>query len=96
MNYPMMPQTELEGRMLINAFGVPEKATLPKFAWRYYDWCVDQGFDAEAWIKHVDEKRPPQLSFSECILGCLWQDECDRHKNGDTVPPWKAPEGYQE
>lgn len=93
---PLLPRNEFEGRMLENAFGIAEKSILPKACWVYYDWCAGQGFDMNAWVKHIDELRKPQLSFSENLFGCLWKDECDRYRRGDPCPPSSPPEGYQE
>lgn len=47
----------------------------------------------EAWIKLADEKRAPQLNFSENIEVALWADECKRFHRGEHVPPWEEPEG---
>ena len=86
-------RSELVGRMLLNCFNVEEIAVLPQGCWRYYDWCVEQGLDMIAWVKTADERRSPELTFSENLLGCLWRDECRRFKAGENLPPWKEPEG---
>lgn len=88
--------SELIGRKLKNCFDVEETAILPKFTWRYYDWCVDQCFDMDSWIVSADRARAPQLTFSENIQVALWADECKRFHRGELIPPWKEPEGCAE
>jgi len=88
--------SELIGRKLKNCFGVEEIAAISRDSWRYYDWCVEQGFDMDAWVEMVDELRPHQLTFSEVLEGAFWKDECKRFHRGEHVPPWEEPEGCFE
>ncbi len=84
------------GRVLKNAFGIDETAIMNGIYWEYLDWGTEQGFDNEAWVKHVDEKRPHDTSFGHHLTFAIWHDMCNRYRRGDPYPFDRPPNGYQE
>ncbi len=99
MNYlkaPLTPSYEPIGRSLTNEFGQKETVVLHKNYWDYYDWLVDEGFDMDEWVARAVLIRPHDLCLSEHIMLCLWQDECNRYRNGQKCPPSSPPLGYEE
>jgi hypothetical protein len=93
---PVGPGSEFEGRMVINAFGIKEIASMPQSIWGYYDWCVGQGWDMVHWTENIDKMRDPSLTFSENMWGGLWKLACSRFKQGLSSPRETPPEGYEE
>lgn len=99
MNYleaPLLPAYEPTERMVENCFGVPELAVLHANYWDYFDWLANQGYDMAEWVKRADMIRRDGTSFSEHLMLCLWHDECNRYRTGQTCPSSSPPYGYDD
>jgi hypothetical protein len=92
-----LPETELFGRLVPNAFDVDEIMSMPQRYWNHFDWLSTQGIDMCIWTKEADICRHQigyRQSWSSALCTMLRLDEKRRYLLGKVCPMEIHPEGY--
>ena len=90
------PCYEPVGRMMEDAFDQPCRIILSKNYWDYFDWLKSEDVNVEKLVKDLDKTEYKGCCLSEKLMIWLWEDGCDRHRNGPPYPPFPKPFGYEE
>lgn len=93
---PNHPTYDIEARAYKNAKGVDELIYLPKGYWEYVAWVeANTEIDFAKWVVHCDQNPFEDWSLSHLLMYWLWNDECNRFRNGEPTPNPYPPMGYE-
>lgn len=92
-----LPETELIGRLVPNAFGIDEIMSMPQTYWDHFDWLSTQGIDMSIWTKEADICRHgiwSTCSWSSALSEMLQNDEERRYFAKIECPLHIETDGY--
>ena len=93
---PNLKATEIEARAYKNAKGIDELIYLPKGYWAYVVWAEkNTDIDFQTWVIHCDNNPSEGFSLSHLLMYWLWEDECNRFRQGFATPNPYPPMGYE-
>ncbi|TCP38787.1 hypothetical protein [Rhodovulum marinum] len=93
---PNHPYYEPEARSYPNASGVEELIFLPASTWAYADFLeANTDIRIADWVIEADELKRDDYTIAHILWFWLWENECDRFRNGLTTPHDMPPMGYE-
>lgn len=94
---PNAVEYDIITRVYKNAAGIDEIIFLHRGYWDYVDWLTKntEDFDFSEWVIHTDKNPCKGYTLSHVLMYLLWEDECERFRNGaDPYKPY-PPMGYE-
>jgi hypothetical protein len=93
---PNLETYYIEARPYQNAKGVDELIFLQRGYWRYVAWAEENtDITFSEWVVHCDQNPIEDWSLSHQLMYWLWDDHCNRFRQGLPTPDPYPPLGYE-
>lgn len=87
---------DIEARAYKNAKGIDELVYLQQGYWHYVAWAEkNTDIDFAEWVIHCDKNPFEDFSLSHLLMYWLWDDHCNRFRQGLPTPNSYPPLGYE-